>query len=214
MSGILGAIAGIRSTPTSPATLTFVGSRVVNATTVTLPVGTAAGDIAILSNTGGAFIINNAPPPPTGWTPIHGTTTGLITGSHSYKLLNSSDVSAGSITIGTTYGSSNRKILITVRPSRTPLALVVRSPNAQGTPNAPANQTLSISAVTSPIISFATYYTNGSLGTAGSSVTMTLLGGSNHAVKYLINNSAPANITLSMADEGSNILMSFALEVI
>jgi hypothetical protein len=214
MTGILGGLIGsLRSLR-----ITFVGSTAANSPTVSFPAGTAAGDIAILSNNGGISFGSPTPvpPAPTGWTQVHGVGgVQFITSSHSYKLLNSSDVSGGSITIGTSYPTTNRKLLLVFRPSSPVLTLTVVSPNAQATTGVPTNQTLSISTATSPVISFVTYYSSQAVTLRGSSVTMNEILGSGtvHYVKYLINNSSPANIVLSMNDTGSNILMSFGLVV-
>jgi hypothetical protein len=218
MAGILGGLIG--SYGAAAVTLSFVGSSTVNSSSIPFPSGTAAGDIAILSNNGADSGNNNMdiPNAPSGWTQVHGVADVVgLASSHSYKLLTSADVSAGSVSVSS-YPTSNRKLMAVFRPSLAINSgdLSAVSLNAQGTGGIPDNQTIALSSVTSPVIAFVTYYASSAVDPRGSSETMDELATtfSGHWVKYKIYNSNPQNIVISMEDEGtSNNLLSFGLVV-
>jgi hypothetical protein len=81
----------------------------------------------------------------------------------------------------------------------------------------PADVAVSASADTPPLIVIAIYTSTGAVSPAGFSTADedgTITNGTSHVVKYKIHNSSPADVTISMDDEGSfNRLCGFVLEL-
>jgi hypothetical protein len=118
-------------------------------------------------------------------------------------------------------GSTNRKHLFIYRPNTTITQITLVGQTTDSTINAPANQSLDMSLQTGPYIGMAIYMSSGNITTRGSTVTETreINNGSaqtNYTKTFEATSSSVsfANSTISMADYGTNALVSFMLQII
>lgn len=131
--------------------LTVVGSNASAIDTVPLPVGSAAGDLAVLFDLslGGspAFVT------PSGFTAVVSDTWTAETALAriSYGILSASDITAGVIT-GMTAGNVERKTIVAFRPSDAITSVVASTPNTYNGATDPPNQTVSASGQPIPLI--------------------------------------------------------------
>lgn len=203
--------------PGSGATFTFVAASNSNTTTCSLPAGSASGDLCFffdspvsLTTTVPTLVV------PAGWTQISDVSatgsTNVARATISYKILNATDISGGSVTgMAGISGGSARKIMGTFRPSKTITNVSVIGLSAQGTSAAPSAQTMTPSPA--PLLALASARGAAALtlsGTMTSSGTAMSSSSTAQAAYYELQNAAAASRTISMTDTGAyNTLQSF-----
>lgn len=184
----------------------------------TIPAGTQAGDIAVFLD-GGGTSFSSTPPTyvlPSGFTQILNTavvgTFAALRAVGSYKILNASDISTGTIT-GMSPGTARKQLRI-IRPSSTVTTITVSTPTSQSTAGDPAAQTISMAAVTPPVIGFAWGATTG--GTVSVTSTPSVLSVTQNtgfqAIGNVVYNNSPQNITVDMNDPGENMFSSWWMQ--
>jgi hypothetical protein len=194
----------------------FVSATTSTTSTIAWPADRAAGDLAILVQGAGAL---NTPPTavtPTGFTNIANTGASASAANRTmvdYKILTGSE--SGNIT--GMNGSTNRKNLFIYRPNSAITTLTISTVNQQTTTGTPTNQTLSMSGLTGPYIGIAAYMSSGTITARGSTVTASREVTANSTTNYtktFESNKADqtfGNSTISMADYGTNALVSFTI---
>ena len=194
----------------------FVSATTATASTIAWPADRAAGDLAILVDGAGAATTAPTAVTATGFTDIANTSLNASLANRtmvSYKILTGSET--GSIT-GMS-GTTNRKNLFIYRPDATITTLTISTVNQQTTLSAPTNQTLSMSALTGPYIGIAAYMSSGTITARGSTVTASREVTANSTTNYTKTFEAKkadesfANSTISMADYGTNGMVSFTI---
>jgi hypothetical protein len=200
-------------------TLTQVLSATSTANTITWPATLAAGDLAVMVDSGDSTS-NGVPPTtvvPSGFTSIVNTANAT---SHrqicSYKILTGSE--SGSLT-GMDGVDNDRKAMVIFRGSSPIASVTVGSALGQQTTGNPTAQVPAASGGTPPLIVFGAYSAaNGGTPVDPRSFTPAKDGevspNTSCYLAWKIYNSAPADVTIDMDDEGAmNILQSFYLQV-
>lgn len=196
----------------APLTLTYVDSKIATSSTITLPAGSATGDLAILFElVGGSAALGS----PAGWTnAVTETTQANYHGRIAYRVLQSGDTG---VTTGST-GSEFTTALFIYRPSRAIAAVTPSTFNKQGTTSNPTLQTVSASSGTPPLVVCALGGANSFFVFSTASpafdydLTATPLNTTARAAVKLYN-SAPSDHSVDMNDEGANVLASGYLAV-
>lgn len=209
MSGVLGGTIGSFNQPISLSYVDFTFSD-VNAV---LPSTAQPGDIVfyISSTTSTGITV----PTTSGYTTLASSTT---VGSYlmGIRVLDETDIPGTSIIL-----NNNRIILLVFRPNRRVLSSGITLSNLteQAAGTAPTNQVLpATSTGSSALISFAHFRSNGTGGTPARSSSQTMnevFGIGLDIIRYQIYNpvqSIPSN-TITMGDNGTNVLQSFYLVV-
>lgn len=189
--------------------MTFIGSSISSAQTISLPAGSAAGDLAVLVE----FSTTVSPSTPAGWTDINqASTTGML-GVCSYKVLSAQDL----VSTVTGITGTTRKTILVFRPNTPINTVTLGSINGEATTATPANQSLTMSGVAPPVIGIVHYgFTNTAGARSSTGLTMTEVANTAFQfTRYVIFNSGdtPTNGTIALADSGSNALQSFYLQV-
>lgn len=204
--GTIGAASG---PPPPPVTsVAFHASATATGTnTLTVPATTQAGDIICVKEEG--TVVSVAP---SGYT-VLASTTGFVI---SYKIASGSDASA-SVPSGAVLGPSARRELLVFRGDSPANSVTGHSPAAQNSPTAaPADQTVTSSGGVVPLVVLASYYSSGAIDPRGFSPAKDgeVNSDTNSYFAYKIYNSSPADVTISMQDEGSsNKLASGYLQI-
>lgn len=188
----------------------FVASATALASSINLPGAAQAGHFALLFDRAQNAAGTPTQVVPSGWTLLQmGTDGGVGRQVVSYKQLSSADISAGVVNGMTGDASMGKALLIFDQPE----SAVVSNP-FQVINGAPTNQSLTIAAVTPPIVCFSMHACNdsGNIGTdamTGGAASTQVSVANWMKVRYKIFNSAPVNQTVSMGDSGSgNAMMS------
>jgi hypothetical protein len=157
--GLLGATKSyFISTPgASITTFTFVGGEAsVNSPTVNLPAGTQAGDIAVVWDSIGS--LSSDPAAPSGFTSISSARAGNPNHAcvNAYKILDASDISAGSVTSSQAATTDHFLNILVFRPDAGTLTGVTTNDvTIQVTTSNPTLQTLNVSGETNlPVLAF------------------------------------------------------------
>lgn len=197
-------------------TLTFVASATGTGTTVTVPGSAAAGDIALIFDSCGAFVPVTKVVP-SGWTEIKDAVSVGGDGRQvvSLKRLVAADLGA-SITGMTGEPGYREKIMLVFRPVGKLYRVSVPTWSAENTNGNPSSQTVLAAGVVCPLIVFGLVTTLNSTTVPFSTASpafdaeVYLSGGSNALrVGYKVYNSAPADHTIDMDDLGNgNALLS------
>jgi hypothetical protein len=203
------------ATPT-PTGLTFIASGSSQGSTVQIPTTARAGDIAILFDNS-TTTTNTIP---SGWTSIAGGTTTGIRTNVSSKILTSGEV--GSTITG--MAGTTRKVVLVFRDwATTSPTIAVSTPTVQATTAAPTNQT--ITAGSGESIYFGVYGRTGTTGITAAlnqsnktSTQVNSVSTSGVSVRYTIFNAGPnaighSNATVTMTDGGTNVLISFRMDI-
>lgn len=186
-------------------TLTFINSAVSSGASITIPAAALENDIAFLadfSRDGSDNIL------PSGFTSLANTLAeGDARLRASYRVLGSSP--GGTSVTGMNGATSNAKVMLVFRPSLTVTVAVPTWSGAGGTGD-PANQTVTASGQTPPLVVIGVAGTTGTpsfnVQTPAFSATVTQGG---IIVGYIVYNDTPLNHTVGMADLGSrNVLQS------
>lgn len=197
---------------TRVSSLSFVASATSASSTITIPATAQAGDVAILYD-----VANSGSTPtsvtPTGWTAVRSDSATFSRQNSSAAILSASD--AGATITGMTGSNWVNKSLIVVRPNIPATAIVAAGANGEITASTPTDQTVSASAGSIPLVVVAGYTVNGTLGTLTFSPSQdaTVSNGIFQRLRYKIYNSTPADVTVGMADGGTNWMQSFYLQV-
>jgi hypothetical protein len=207
------ASAGAGSSPTT--SLSFRDSATSTAATITTPGTTIAGDLIVLwdfpssSPSGPANIL------PSGYTQIATVASGARRGSACYKIADSGDANA--VVTGMDGALNDRKIMVVFAGDNPISSAVLASVNSESTAGDPVAQTITSSSGIVPLVVLGFYGTNtGTLDPRSFSPASTgeVANGTICYVNYKLYNSAPANITVNMEDEGSaNTLVSCYISV-
>lgn len=208
---------GFRGSPQAPVGLSFVSSSNANTTSISLPAGTATGDICVFFDSA----VGNSTPSaviPSGWTIISNigvaNNGAVIVSTICYKVLNSSDVSSGAVT-GMNASGSRRKVIITLRASRNFNNIEIGGLSDQAAVGTPTTQTITTPISANSLCFFgmargaAAVSDNGTLATSGTNVTTTSTA---QVVVYEIQQPSFTSRTYGMSDTGEyNTLQSFYL---
>jgi hypothetical protein len=199
----------------SPSGLTFISSVSSQGTTIQVPNTVREGDIAILFDNS----LSTTLVVPSNWTQIStGSTTGIRT-TVSRKILTSSDV--GSTVTG--MAGTTRKLMLIFRDwSTTTPTITTSTPSVQATTATPSNQT--IVAGSGQSLYFGVYgRTASTVSTAlnqsnKTSNAVNSVSTSGVTVRYNIFNTgvnaiAHSNATVTMSDAGTNVLISFRMDI-
>jgi hypothetical protein len=199
----------------------FVASAITSTSTCALPTGSQAGDIAVLFGLG----IKNSSTPipddsyPAGWFDV-ATATGSGLGGNtaarmrvSAKILDASDITAGSVTAAMANATSIAYGMLAFRPSRAVATLSKSTWSGEVTAGDPASQTVASGSVTGAVLVFGFTWDGDNGAPAFSTATPAFDGtvspSSSRLVGYSIHNSSPVDHTIDSADNGRyNGLMS------
>lgn len=199
-----------------------------NSSTITVPSGATAGDVAILFDTTAS---NSADPDsggsaPTGWnlfaSLLHDASPTLwLRTTISYKILVSGDLGATVTGMGIDYGTC--KALAVIAPDIAATSISPSSANTEDTSGDPAAQTILSGSGTAPLIAFGVHGSRagGGVGAATmspvedqeqdlSDLTTDFV---YQRATYKMYNSSPANVTWDADDSGRNTVISGYLEV-
>lgn len=212
-----------RASGGKPTTLTFVNSSVVEAASISLPAGSAAGDLGILLDgpTSGAGSSTPTGVTPSGFSLAADVGAAPDTAARmriSYKVLDAADITAGSVS-GMTGATVSHKTFITLRPNAPISSVTAGGVNGEVTAGNPVSQTIGASGGVGPLVLLG-HISNFS---ADASPTGTLVTSGTHIVAvttnrrktyYEIQNSSPADRTFDMGDVGAlNAIQSCYLAV-
>jgi hypothetical protein len=213
--------AGAPPPPPPPAvsTLTLRGTNndVGPATTIALPAGSQAGDLAILFDRAANSSGSPTSAIPTGFTNLVEDALNTQRVICSYGVLTSTDISNGTLA-GMSGTSSTRKTVLVFQPDNPIASIVASTPNHETTNANPAAQTVTAAGVATPLVVVAHYVAgSGATPISGDSFSPAADGSvsnSNNAQKvaYKVYNASAANVSIDMGDLGStNCLQSFYL---
>jgi hypothetical protein len=192
------------ATPTAPTGITFPATNTSTGTTITVPAGAAAGDLAFLFDTS-TTVTDTIP---SEWSRISGLTTTGIRTNITYKLLTSGDLGA---TITGMAGTTRKSMIICRGNTAINEAIAVLN-GSQATTGTPSSQTIAISSIAKPHLAFAVLGASASNPSkswtqTGASVNLlNSFSGGGVAVYYQSNDvgSGAGNATVTMGDGGSN----------
>lgn len=193
----------------APTSVAFQASAISTAATITAPATINAGDILVLADNA-IGTVTPSTVVPTGFTSVVNTNDGIMRQIVSYKIADGTE-DGGTIT-GMNGNQFNAKALLQFRPDTAASSLALSTPNAQVTDANPTAQNVAASGGAVPLIVFAAYCSGGAVSPRtfspakdGEVTPDTFL-----YLAYKIYNSAPANVSVDMDDEGnSNMLQSF-----
>lgn len=197
-------------------TLSEQASATSTSSSVTGPASIAEGDLLVLLDRAQSSISVPAKVIPSGFTEIADTNDGIYTRQvASYKIADGSEASA-SLT-GMNGAVSNDKALYVFRGDVAITSVNVSTPNAEITSIDPAQQTVSASGGTAPLVVLACYGTYFlyaiSPRTFSPAKDGEINSGTDLYLAYKIYNSSPSDVTVDMDDEGFyNTLQSFYIE--
>lgn len=208
------------ATLASVTAMTFVASSTSTGTSITIPAGAQAGDIAVIAHYGIGWP-NFKPFTITGWTLIDEVDGGDQGGAWYVKKLVSGDPGS-SVTVGVS--ATRRTICAVWRPNAAVASITAFSKNIETTDGNPASQTVTCSSETHPHLVLGMYANNAtSFGSArtfspgGTEIANTGTSGGCIYLKWEDYGSADlpsSNTTVDMADEGTNnVLMSCGLRI-
>lgn len=197
-------------------TLSQVLSATSTGTTIAWPATLAAGDLAVLVDSADSTL-DGVPPStvvPSGFTSIVNTANGT---SHrqicSYKILTGSE--SGSLS-GMNGVDNDRKAMVIFRGSSPITSVSVGSATGQQTTTNPTAQVPAASGGVAPLIVFGAYFATSAVSPRNFTPAKDgeVNPSTNLYLAWKIYNSAPADVTIDMDDEGIlNILQSFYLQV-
>lgn len=186
-------------------------------TSITIPAVARVGDVCLVFNKAeGPASTTPADVTPSGFTKLatDAVTSGSqpnVRGSVFCKILVDGD--PGSSVTGLDGATEEEWIVIVLYGNKRPAGFATNSINEDGRTGNPGVQTISASGETNlPAVAFALYAANNAVNPRTSSVTMNEEQGNSTDLyaKFLIYNDGdtPANTTVDMDDEGSNVLLS------
>jgi hypothetical protein len=217
MSFLPGMFPAAAAAAVSLTTIVQVLSATSTATTITVPADVRAGDLLVLLDRCNGIVLCTGDPPaavvPSGFTTISNQATGNGVASPrrqiaSYKLADGSEAST-SLT-GMTAASGGAKILAVFRGGIPIVSVVLNDVGGQTTDGNPTAQVVNASGGTPPLIVFGFYGSNSAIDPRTFSTTKDgELSQGNLWLAWKVYNSAPADTSIDMADEGNvNILQS------
>ena len=199
----------------------FVQSANSTTASVTVPVQVNNGDIVFLIDrvrTGTTTIPTAVTP--AGYTNIYNFgAAGATFGQRymiSYKISSGSE---GSVTGMSVTGGAGTKVILIYRPSASPRAVTYTASGAETTDATPANQTLSLGSVVGPYIGVSHYAsTSGTISvtpTSGYTRSIAPNATNSYSIWESINSTVNfSNQTITMVDNGSNIMVSGYIQLI
>lgn len=205
----MGIIAAPRET--GLASLTRVGQVASTGSTVSIPAGVQAGDLLLYGFAAWTGSSNPSYTPPSGWTSLINATMGE-NGRIGIAAKRATGSESGSI--GGVFGNAgvDRKVCVLLRPN-VPLASVgsAQSVASQFTTDTPSDQVVTSGAGTPPLLVLALWNAVvGTVSTRGMSPAKDdeYNSSTNLYLGWKLYPSSPANVTVSMEDEGSNAMGS------
>lgn len=203
--------------PITPVSIEYVSSATSQTTSLTFPT-VKAGDIAVYFNTArNSTTTIPTSVTPTGFTSISSPTTSSMRTTVFYKICTGSE--GGTALTNMTASGSTYTEMVIYRPNIPTNSIIISAVNAENSPNAPADQTLTMSTLTGAFIGFAYYAGFSSVTSRPSTVTATREI-ANGTIQYLKTFEATSNLitfansTISMADYGTNSLVSFTMDIV
>lgn len=200
-----------QSGPAPLTTLSFLGSAISSTATVTVPATVQAGDLLVLFNQG----VSASTPTtavPAGFTLVANTSDATNRIIESYKIAVGTE--AGTSISGMT-STGHGYILACFRGDVPIKAVTAASVNAQTTSATPTAQTITSGSGVAPLVAIGTWCVQiGSVSVRGFSpaADAEITAAVQEFLKYKIYNASPANIAVTMADDGAdNSLHSFYL---
>jgi hypothetical protein len=209
---------GVPSGAAAPS-LTFIASAVAaTGATIAVPASAAVGDLAVLldSARNSASVIPTKAIP-TDWTEVadvtgSGVTTTRGRSNISYKVLEAGEPGANVTGMDDT---AEGKIVLIFRPSAPIVSVTPSTATGEITLGDPAQQSIAMAAAAAPVIGVAQWYGASAVDPRTASPAMSeVANGTPHFAKYVVYNSAPADHTINMDDDGNlNCLQAVFLEV-
>jgi hypothetical protein len=198
--------------------ISLFASATSTAATINFPASIIAGDLIVLLD----FAADAASIPtevvPTNFTQI-GTSLALANRRQvaSYKLALGTE--SGALT-GMDGNASDQKAMYVFRLNNIATSLTVSTPNAQAAATDPTAQNVAASGGVAPLVVFGCYscaagavdprtFTVGGVGAKDGEINASTLA----YLAYKIYNTSPADVSVDMADEGTNYLKSFYIEM-
>lgn len=195
-------------------TLSFRSSATSTASTLTAPGDIQAGDLLVWWDSGVAGFSAPASVVPTGFTEIQNVSVVSAAGARgilAYKIADGTE--AGATLSGIT--SSPAKILAVFKGDGPISTATVQSTNGQATTGNPSAQSVAASGHTPPLVVIGAYGASATLDprTFSPAEDAEISANTFHYLKYKIYNSSPADHSIDMDDEGTNVLCSCDIEV-
>lgn len=210
------------TTPTSLKFFSFVTSSASDGSSIIIPSGVQANDVLVITDYAAA--ISPVSVTPTGFTLALSTSATEVLTNISYKLANGTE---GSLSVTGMSGVNQTKQCLVFRPQFTPTSLIHQDTAGQATSATPTNQTLNASAGAGyAVIALAHYYGSDRISTFSARGFSPAADGETQVeyslgtvferstfVKYKNYTSfeTPSDHTISVGDNGSNVLQSLYL---
>lgn len=207
ITAAVSAASDVSATLTCRRTVTEFASATSSDATITAPANINAGDIIVLEDR--ATNISTIPTSvvPTGFTSISNLGwTAASVGIRSVLSYKVADGTEGGSTITGMSGNANtQKMLYVFRPNRAPSSVSVGSMHEEYTESAPADQVVTTGSSDVPAIVLAAYGSSGTISPRGFTPAKDgeINSGTSAYLAYKIYNGSPADVTISMEDEGS-----------
>jgi hypothetical protein len=191
------------------ASISFHASATSTTSSITGPATIQAGDLLVLSDH--SYRSDSATPNaivPSGFTQIHNDVDpgGTNRSRHilSYKIADGAEASASITGLS---GGTLGKVLLVFRGNVKISSVTIGSPVTSGiTDDNPASQSIAASGGTAPLVVLSAYYSNGAIDPRTFSTTKDaeVNSAAYHYFAYKIHNSAPADTSIDMDDDGNN----------
>lgn len=198
--------------------ISLFASNTSTGSTIAVPASILAGDLLLLLDRAG-----NISTSPTSVTPGDFTNIADTAGGSTTRMISSYKKALGSESGATLTGMNgnlnNNKALYVFRGNVAAGTITPSSPNAQGTTGDPDAQTVLAAAGVAPLVVFGGYGATTAVDTR--TFTVAGVGAKDGEINpstllylaYKIYNAAPADVVVDMADEGTNILQSFFVQM-
>jgi hypothetical protein len=212
------------SSITQFATATSAGSA-----TITAPANILAGDLIVMIDSGSGGISGIAPTAvtPTGFTAISTSiTTGAYRACFSYKLAVGTEGGTSITGMAPSGGGGMAKIMMVFRGNKPATTLTVGSPAGQATTGNPTAQNCTAGSGVAPLVVLGAYGAWAGLSGLVNPRTFSTTKDAEQEIThnamtddhdlwlaYKIYNSAPADSSIDMDDEGTNVLMSAYIQM-
>lgn len=189
-------------------------STAITGGTITAPADIIAGDLLMIADSCGGLYSAPALVTPSGFTNRSNVTTGSQRMAVFTKLATGSEASTVYTGMADPVFDSVAKIFLVFRPNVALGSLTTGTWGGQATTADPTSQTVTISAISTPVVAIGVYCALAAVDprtmTAAKDAEVSAINAvaTNLWVAWKIYNSSPSNVSVDMADEGSNFLSS------